>query len=312
MNQKITYLGLDVSKTKLDLAGPSIKHTIFQNNPSDLAKLITFLLSLPGKIQIILEPTGGYERSVVMALQASGIDVSKVNAARIRSFAKGIGKLAKTDRVDALLLAEFGQHCKPRILAPYDESLEKLRLLCDRRQQLLEAHTRDSNRLETAPAFIRNHLNKSLSFLAKQIVEINTLIAEQISQDPIMKHKFDLMMAVKGVGNVTATMMLAYMPELGSVDKKQIAALAGLAPFNKDSGAYQGRRVISGGRRQARCALFMASLSTSRFNPILSAFYKNLTQQGKPKKLALIAVARKLIIYLNHILVKNPKISIAY
>jgi transposase len=310
MNKKITYLGLDVSKNKLDLAGSDIKHTCFANNAEGFVKLINLLLSLPNTIHVIVEPTGGYERSAIIALQAAHISVSKVNAARVRSFGKGTGKLAKTDKIDALLLAEYGSHCKPRPLPPYDKDLEQLRLLCDRRQQLLDLQTRDSNRLETAPEFMHSLLNESLAFIAKQIAEIDVLITKQIEQNPMMKQKFDLMIAVKGVGFITAIMMLAYMPELGSANKKQIASLAGLAPLNHDSGSYQGRRHIAGGRSQPRRALFMASLSAARFNPVLSAFYNNLISLGKSRKLSLIAVSRKLLVYLNHIL-KNPNFSIA-
>ncbi|MFI0348766.1 MAG: transposase [Chthoniobacterales bacterium] len=174
MNHKknITYLGLDISKDKLDLAGPDIKHLIVKNNAEGLAKLINFLISLSKPVQIILEPTGGYERLAIMALQSSGIDVSKVNAYQARSFARGIGKLAKTDKIDALLLADFGQHCQPRILLPYDEDLENLRVLYDRRQQLIEAYGRDSNRMETAPPVMHNHLKKSINLLRSKLLKL--------------------------------------------------------------------------------------------------------------------------------------------
>ncbi len=306
----ITYLGLDISKNKLDLAGPGIKYQTFENTSNGIAKLIHLLQSSAPSAYIVLEPTGGYERSVILALEKAKITVCRINPFQARAFATSMGKLAKTDKIDALMLAQFGEDRQPRIMSSYDEKQEELRVIYSRRQQLIRSQTCDSNRLETAIPSMRKHLETSLRFIAKQITEVELMISEHIANSPEMQKKVDRLTSVQGVGIQTATVALAYMPELGKLSDKQAAALVGVAPYNRDSGKLSGHRSIRGGRRQVRSILYMAALSAVRFNPILKTFYERLIAEGKPAKIALIAVARKLIVLLN-IMLKNPNFSLA-
>lgn len=309
-NNFTIYLGLDISKKKLDLAGPSIKHQSFDNAPEGITKLIELLQSSAPSAYIVLEPTGGYERSVIIALERAKITVCRINPYQARAFATSMGKLAKTDKIDALMLARFGADRQPRPMSSYDEKQEDLRVMYDRRQQLIRLQTCESNRLETAIPSMRKHLETSLKFIEKQLAEIELMISAYIASNTEMQKKVDRLTSVQGVGLQTATVVLAYMPELGKVSDKEAAALVGVAPYNKDSGKHSGHRSIRGGRRQVRNILYMASLSAVRYNPILKTFYERLIAEGKPAKLALIAVVRKLILLLNFML-KNPNFSLA-
>lgn len=300
----INYLGLDISKSKLDLAGPGIKHQKFDNTKEGLAKLVSVLKSLQQAPRIVLEPTGGYERLPVLALQGAGLDVCMVNTRHVRSFATSMGKLAKTDKIDALLLAEFARHRHPRVLAPHDQNIEELRALYDFRQELVKLHTRQSNRLETAPQSIRKDLKRHIAYLLKDIVKIESKIKNFINNNPTLQKKDQCLQAVSGVGPTTSAVILAHVPELGSLEDKEAAALVGLAPYNNDSGNRQGYRSCRGGRPNARHVLFMSALTAARTNPILAAFYQHLIEKGKAPKVALIAVARKLLVYLNRLLKK--------
>lgn len=306
----ITYLGLDISKHKLDLAGSGVKHQTFENTSEGITKLIELLQSSAASAYIVLEPTGGYERSVILALEKEKITVCRINPFQARAFATSMGKLAKTDKIDALMLARFGAERQPRPMSCYDEKQEDLRVMYDRRQQLVRLQTCESNRLETAIPSMRKHLEVSLKFIGKQIAEVELMISEHISNNLELQKKVNRLTSVQGVGLQTATVALAYMPELGKLSDKQAAALVGVAPYNKDSGNHSGHRSIRGGRRQVRNILYMAALCAVRFNPVLKTFYNRLIAGGKPAKIALIAVARKLILLLN-LMLKNPNFSLA-
>lgn len=306
----VTYLGLDVSKATLDIAGPSIKPTQLPNTAKGYRQLLAMLKTLPDKVHVVCEATGGYERGVVAALMAVGVGVCRVNPRRVRQFARGIGLLAKTDRLDAGLLAEFGRQTQPRPLVLYSQALDELRVLYDRRQQLVALRTVESNRLETALKTMVPLLKKSLRFIDRQIQEIERLIDAHITSHQEIHSKVARMELVKGVGRVTATVLLAHMPQIGALSDNQAAALAGVAPFNNDSGASQGKRSIRGGRHQVRSVLYMAATAAAQYNPILRCFYQRLIQKGKPAKVALVAVMRKLIILLNR-LIKNPHFALA-
>lgn len=307
----ITYLGLDISKNKLDLAGPNIKHRTFENNTVGIDQLLKYLssLSIPS-LHLVLEPSGGYERKVILALMKAGFPVSRVPGHQVRCFARSLGKLAKTDKIDALLLAQFGKERQPCKLKEADESLESLRSLYRRREDLLRLKNQDSNRLETASASLREHLQTSIDFFSKQLSQIQEMIKKEISLNEEAKKKIERLTSVQGVGAQTALTLLLSMPELGSLNDKQSAALVGVAPYNKDSGKYSGYRSIRGGRAQVRKILYMAALAAARFNPILRAFYQRLLSNGKKPKVALVAVMRKLIILLNK-LIKQPNFSLA-
>lgn len=312
MNKKkttITYLGLDISKGKLNLAGAEVNHQTFSNTPKGIKELLCFLKPLALNVQLILEPTGGYERNVSIALSKAQIAFSKVNAYRVRSFATGIGKLAKTDAIDALVLANFGEHCKPKPHQPLSKLQEELRSLFDRRQQLVNDQTRESNRLETALPIMKLHLKKSLMYLKKQIEDVEKMIKNYFSKHQEIQKKINRLQEVTGVGEQTATVFAAYMPELGKISGKEAAALVGVAPFNRDSGKTNNYRSIRYGRHQIRHVLYMAALCASRKNPILKNFYKRLVDQGKPAKVALVAVMRKLVMLLNY-MIQNPDFSL--
>ena len=306
----IIHLGLDISKATLDCAGPTIKHTVFENNAQGHTKLTTFLLELKHPVQIVLEPSGGYERAVTLALQRAGIAVSRVHANKVRSFAKAMGKSAKTDRIDALVLAEFGRLASYPVLKPHNEVLEELRALCDRREELVASRTRETNRFEQAHKCLHRQIKKSLAFIAKQIAELELDIKAFLAKHADLQKKAEALYAVKGVGIVSAATLLAHVPELGLLNKREISALCGVAPFNRDSGSFQGHRFIRGGRASVRRVLYMAALTAVRFNETLRDFYQSLVARNKPKKLALVAVMHKLIIYLNG-LMKNPIFCVA-
>lgn len=306
----VTYLGLDVAKATLDIAGPSIKTTQVPNSAEGHRRLLSMLKALPGSVHVVCEATGGYERGVVAALMAEGIGVCRLNPCRVRLFAKGIGQLAKTDRLDASLLAEFGRQNQPRPLVLHDQAFEELRVLYDRRRQLVAWHTVEKNRLETALKNMVPLINKTLRFLDRQIEEVERLIDAHVAAHQEIQTKVARMEQVKGVGRVTATVLLAHMPQIGAVTDHQAAALAGVAPYNNDSGHSQGKRSIRGGRHQIRSVLYMAAVTAARYNPILRAFYLRLRQKGKPAKVALTAVMRKLIVLLNR-LIKNPDFVLA-
>ena len=306
----ITYLGLDVAKATLDVAGPSIKPTQIPNSAEGYRQLLSMLKPLPSNVHVVCEATGGYERGVVAALMAAGIGVCRVNPRRVRLFARGVGLLAKTDRLDAALLAEFGRQTQPRPLELFSQALEELRVLCDRRQQLVALRTAENNRLDTAPKIMLPLLKKSLRFFDRQIEDIERLIDAHIAAHQEIHSKVARLELVKGVGRVTATVLLAHMPQIGSLSDKEVAALAGVAPFNNDSGSSQGKRSIRGGRHQLRSVLYMAATAAAHYNPILRAFYRRLVAKGKPAKVALTAVMRKLIILLNR-LIKNPRFALA-
>ena len=312
MNKKNSthYLGLDISKNKLDLGGPSMKSQTFANTTQGIASLVKTLMASAPLAHIVLEPTGGYERSVVLALEKAKMTVCKVNPYQVHAFIRSMGKLAKTDKIDALMLAQFGSQRHPRPIRPYDEQQENLRAMYDRRQQLINLQTRESNRLGTAIPSMRKHLEESLVFLEKQLLEINKMICELIAANSEMQKKIDRIKSVKGLGDQTANVVLAYMPELGEIEDKQASALLGVAPYNKDSGNHSGYRSIKGGRHNVRSIFYMAAIAAARFNPILSSFYQRLVAKGKKPKVALIAVARKLIVLLNRML-KNPNFSLA-
>jgi transposase len=306
----VTYLGLDVAKATLDIAGPSIKTTQVPNSAEGYDQLLSALKALPSPVRIVCEATGGYERGVVAALMVAGIGVCRVNPARVRHFAKSIGQLAKTDRLDAALLAEFGRQTAPRPLPLCSQALDELRGLYDRRQQLVVWRTAEKNRLDTALRNMLPLIKKTLRFLDRQIEQTERLIDAHVAAHQEIHTKIARMELVKGVGRVTATVLLAHMPQIGSITDNQAAALAGVAPYNADSGPSHGKRYIRGGRRQVRSVLYMAAVTASRSNPILRAFYERLRQNGKPAKVALTAVMRKLVVLLNR-LIKNPHFALA-
>ncbi len=254
-DQETIYIGLDVAKTHLDLAGPGIKEQRFANDAPGWAALMAALAAIKERAQVICEASGGYEKSVLEALAAGEVKASRVHAEEVRHFARSRGQRAKNDRLDAKLLAEFGRERRPRLWQPVEAAREELRALHDRRRQLVELRTKESNRLENASPRLAGLLEKSIAFIDTQIVEVDHLLAQHLDSDPGLKAQAKRLTSVQGVGAVTVTALLSHLPELGQVSDKEIAALVGVAPFAKDSGTLQGRRTIRGGRAAVRNVL---------------------------------------------------------
>jgi len=300
---------MDIAKATLDLyapLGPRPQSRQFANNAAGHRALVRWLQKL-GSMHIVCEATGGYERAVVTALQQATIAVSVVNPRRARDFARAQGRLAKTDRLDAQVLAEFGQRLQPAATPVPSAAQRQLAELVSRRQQLQQLRVAENNRLEhtTHPA-VRRQLQRHLVGLDRQLDQLDAWISALVAAEPWLAHKVARLCTVVGVGQITAVVLLATMPELGTLNRRQAAALAGVAPFNRDSGPRRGHRLIGGGRAVARRALYMAALVGAFANPRSQVFYQRLIAAGKAPKVALVAVMRKLIILLNQLL-KNPE-----
>ena len=303
------YAGLDIAKASLQL---DLQNQCYDlaNAAADQAQLIKRLQAIPGS-HVICEATGGYERAVVAALHAAAIPVSVLNPARVRQFARASGELAKTDPIDATILTAFGQAFAPEPTSARTATELKLAALVTRRGQLLEVRVAEELRAATcADAVLGKLFTTWLAQVKKQIAKVEALIATLLKEQAPLAAQVQRLDDILGVGQLTAVMVLATMPELGTLNRRQAAALAGLCPYNRDSGQWAGKRSIRGGRAEVRRALYMAALSASRSNHLLKPFYDRLIAAGKPTKVALTAVMRKLIVLMNQLL-KNPNFSLA-
>lgn len=307
---KPIYVGVDISKERLDVFIPGKPHAGYPNDKAGIARLLKVLAKL-GQTHLICEATGGYERALTSALWDAGLTVSLVNPRQVRDFARSRGMLAKTDKLDARVLSDYGRVNEPKETAAPNAARVELTELMDRLGQLNQMRTQERNRLEkgSPSAAVRKSIAEMLRLLEARIGKLKTEIDAHIARDASLHAKAERMKEVKGVGEVTAASMLAYMPELGTLERNQAAALAGLAPINCDSGHMRGQRHIHGGRAKARKALYMAALNMSRFNKICRAKYQRLIERGKPAKLALTAIMRHLVVLLNSAL-KYPKLAL--
>ena len=251
---------------------------------------------------VVLEATGGFEMLVAGELELAGLPVSLVNPRQVRSFARAIGRLAKTDAIDAQVLAQFAEVLKPPVRPLPDEETRELRALVDRRRQLLVMVTSERNRLRNASRRVRPLIQEHIRWLKQQADDLDNDISELIRSSPMWRAQEDLLRSVPGVGPVLSSTLLTHLPELGSLNRGQVAALVGVAPLNRDSGAFRGKRSIWGGRSAIRSALYMAALVATRHNPVIKAFYQHLCASGKAKKVALTACMRKLLTILNSML----------
>jgi transposase len=295
----IEWIGVDISKTQLDVAArPSGQHRQYANDREGRRALVKWLSQF-GSCHVVMEPTGGYERAFTRTLLESRIVFSVVNARQIRDFAKATGKLAKTDKIDAHVIAHFGEAIQPEARALADEETAEIEALLSRRRQLIDMRTMETNRRQLASAPIRARIDASVDFLNQQIEEIDKELDDRIRKSPRWREHEDLLTSVPGVGPITARTMTAMLPELGTLNRKQIAALVGVAPFNDDSGDSSRRRRIRGGRAAVRQVLYMATVASLRFNPAIKALYNRLIAAGKPAKVALVACMRKLLTILN-------------
>jgi transposase len=294
-------IGIDVAKGWLDVArsdAPGV--TRFANADGGVAALVAALVSAPPAL-VVLEATGGYERRVVAALEAAGLAVAVVNPRQVRDFARASGQLAKTDALDAQVLAAYAERMRPEPRPQPAAVRAELASLLARRRQLLEMRTAEQNRRATLAPRLLPGLEAHVAWLEEQLAEVDRVLEETVQEDPTTQAQAQLLQTIPGVGTVVATTMLGLLPELGTLDRRQIAALVGVAPLNRDSGTRQGPRRIWGGRAPVRAALYMASLSAIRhlaFKP----FYQQLKQRGKPTKVALVAVMRKLLTVANALL----------
>jgi len=297
------FVGVDVSKDRLDIhVRPSGESFDVSRNGEGLAMLVDRLKHLSPAL-IVLEATGGFETAVAAAVASSGLPLAVVNPRQIRDFARATGRLAKTDALDAAAIAHFAEavHPQPRPLP--DAQAQELGELVSRRRQVIEMMVAERNRARLLQsARLRKRLERHIAALQKELTEIERDLDESIRGTPVWRENEDLLKSVPGIGDATARTLLADLPELGTLGRKQIAALVGVAPFNRDSGAWRGRRTIWGGRAAVRSALYMAALVASRWNPVIAAFYRHLRDLGKPAKVALAACMRKLLVMLNAIL----------
>lgn len=298
-----TVVGIDVSKDRLDVAiRPSGEAFAVERNATGLEQLVTRLAALSPQL-VALEATGGFEAVAAATLAAAGLPVAVVNPAQIRAFARAIGQRAKTDPIDAAVIAHFAEATRPEPRALPDEATQLLAALIARRRQIVEMMAAEGQReRRLTDKRLKRSIARLRKALEKELAEIDGAIDDSVRGSPVWREKEDLLASVPGVGPVIARTLIAELPELGTLDRKQIAALAGLAPYTRQSGQWKGRSFIGGGRTVVRTALFMGALVAKRFNPVLSVFFDRLVAAGKPKMVALIAVARKLLTILNAIL----------
>lgn len=299
MKEELVYLGVDIAKAYLDAVLGSEKRR-FSNDAVGHRELIRWIEQTEASIQVICESSGGYERRLVEALARARVRVSLVQANRVRQFARAAGILAKTDRIDAEVLCEFGRVMQPQTVTSATLEQEHLRELESQRRHLTHLLVMEQNRSARVSDRSVLKLNRSLiNQIKKQIEQLDLLIKQHIEQSPRLSAKAVKLTSISGVGLRTAALLLAQLPELGELNRRQVAALVGVAPFNRDSGKLRGKRTIYGGRRFVRHGLYMAALVAARHNPILRTFYLRLRAAGKPAKLALTATMRKLLIALN-------------
>jgi len=304
-NSSEIFAGIDISKSHLDLALRDVeKSWRFSNDPEGISKLTDLLLKHQPTL-IVLEATGGYEQAAFRCLSARQLAVAIVNPRRVRAFARANGRLAKTDRIDAHNLAHFAQVVRPHPHPPSTEAQQCLVGLMARRRQLHRMITAEKNRLRNAQPVVQPQLQQHIDWLRQALKELDSQVEDLLRSDPELKVKADLLCSAPSVGMVTAASLIADCPELGTLDRKKIAALVGVAPMNKDSGRKSGRRRIMGGRAPLRAALYMSALSASRFNPAIRPFYARLVESGKVKKVALTACMRKLLTMLNAMMRDN-------
>jgi transposase len=291
-----TYLGLDIAKRTLDLSvHPALAQRAYANGTAGHAALVTALRRVAGPLQIICEATGGYERPLLAALHAAQVPVTLVNPRQVRDFARAKGLLAKTDALDAAVLAEYGRLFQPAPTVARTPAQQRLSALVTRRQELLEFLTQEQHRAEHQhDAFVIKKARSLTTTLRRHLEQLEEEIAALEKADGVLAGQVQRLTGIQGVGQRTAWLLLAALPELGTLRRGQTAALAGLAPYNHDSGPQRGQRHIAHGRPLARRALYMAALVAARYNPVLRPFYQRLRAAGKPAKLALVALMRKL------------------
>ena len=306
MKEAPLFVGIDVSKDRLDVAvRPTGEAWQAHYNSRGVSDLVRRLEQLAPQL-VVLEATGGMEMALAGELAASQLAIAVVNPRQVRDFARAAGKLAKTDALDAHALAHFAQAMRPASRPLPDAQSKELMALVARRRQLVEMITAEKNRLKAAARRIRPKVQEHISWLEESLEDLDRDLGEFIRSSPMWNGKDQLLRSTPGVGPVLSMTLLSDLPELGALNRGEIAALVGVAPFNRDSGALRGKRQVWGGRGRVRAALYMATLVATRYNPVLRSFYQRLCEAGKPKKVALTACMRKLLTILN-VMVKHNR-----
>ena len=308
MNDKIVHIGIDISKDYLEITPFDGKTSQVANTIVGIKGLIRRIRRFARPVVLCAEATGGYERLLCRMCAEARIDLSLVNPRQVRDFARSQGILAKTDRLDARVLVRFSELCKPRLWTPPSASRQACRALLIRRDELVEMRKAEKQRAPLAEKIAQPSLQRLIRCLDKEIERIEQAIQAELKKDAELPEQVERLQSVKSVGPIVALSLVAYLPELGQIGKRQIAKLAGLAPFNRDSGTMRGKRRVYGGRSSIRRPLYMAAVNAARNNPILTEFYQRLLAKGKPPKVALTAVMRKLLLLANLIL-SNPNFT---
>ena len=303
MDQEGIYVGIDVAKAQVDVAvRPTDDSWEVSYDDAGVRQLVSRLKALE-PVMVLLEASGGLELPLVAALATEELPVVVVNPRQVRDFARATGKLAKTDALDAAVLAHFAEAVRPPVRPLRDAETQALNSLAAHRHQVMTMLVSEKNRLSAATTVaVRPRIEAHIAWLERELDDLDEGLRQTLRQSPVWREKDDLLRTVPGVGEQVSLSLLAYLPELGTLDRRQIAALVGVAPFNRDSGTLRGKRTVWGGRARIRAALYMGALVASRFNPVIRDFYQRLLAAGKPKKLALTACMRKLLIILNSML----------
>lgn len=303
MSTQGVVAGIDVSKDWLDVAigNESLRVT---NDAAGVSGLIERLRSADVE-WVVMEATGGYETQAASTIAGAGLRLAVVNPRQVRDFAKATGRLAKNDRIDAQVIAAFGEAIEPQVVRLPDEQTRELQGLLMRRQQLVGMRVQESNRLALMEGAMRRQIKSHIAWLDKAIDEVNADITARLRKSPVWREKDELLRSLKGIGPITSSTLMASLPELGQLDRRSIAALVGVAPFNRDSGTFRGRRAIWGGRAHVRHMLYMAATTAIRSNPVIKPFYERLIARGKPHKVAVVACMRKMLTILNAMMRSN-------
>ena len=302
MEREPSYVGIDVSKAKVDVAvRPTGQRWVVSYDETGVKELIVQMVDV-GPALVLLEASGGLELPLVAALASAALPVVVVNPRQVRDFARATGTLAKTDALDAAVLAHFADAVRPPVRPLRDAETQVLNSLVARRHQVMTMLVSEKNRLGTAISAVRPRIEAHIAWLEQELKDLDEGLRQTLLRSPVWREKDDLLRTVPGVGEQVSLTLLAYLPELGTLDRRQIAALVGVAPFNRDSGILRGKRAVWGGRSRVRGVLYMGALTATRWNPVIRDFYQKLLAADKPKKLALVACMRKLLVILNAML----------
>ena len=302
MEQEGIYVGIDVAKAQVDVAvRPTGQRWVVSFDETGVGELVSQMEDLSPAL-VLLEASGGLELPLVAALAAAALPVVVVNPRQVRDFARATGTLAKTDALDAAVLAHFAEAVRPPVRPLRDAETQALNALAARRHQVMIMLVSEKNRLSSATIAVRPRIEAHIAWLERELDDLDEGLRQTLRQSPVWREKEGLLRTVPGVGEQLSLTLLAYLPELGTLDRRKIAALVGVAPFNRDSGTLRGKRTVWGGRARIRAVLYMGALVASRHNPVIRDFYERLLAAGKPKKLALIACMRKLLVILNSML----------